>query len=61
MPETKQKQAVGVVRVSISIIIPEMPEVMVIEFRQKVKEVIEAYTGAVFEMRMSEPLTTLMR
>ena len=56
MAEVKQKQAVGVVRVSVSIMIPELPEVVVLEFRQAMKEIVEAYAGAVFEMRLSEPL-----
>jgi len=61
MPETKQTQAVGVVRVAVSIIVPEMPESMLLDFRQKVKEVLSEYTGVVFELRMSEPLEVRVR
>ena len=61
MPEVKQVQAVGVVRVSVSINIPEMPEVSVLEFRQKIKEVIGEYTNADFDLRMTEPLRGMIR
>ena len=61
MPEVKQVQAVGVVRVSVSINIPEMPEVSVLEFRQKIKEVIGEYADADFDLRMTEPLRSMIR
>lgn len=61
MPEVKQEQASGVVRVSVSINIPEMPEVMIIEFRQKLKELLSEYTGVDFDLRMTEPLRSLGR
>jgi len=56
MTEVIQEQSSGVVRVSVSINIPEMPEVMIIDFRQKLKEVIGEYTGAELDLRMTEPL-----
>jgi len=61
MPEVKQAQASGVVRVSVSINIPEMPEVMIVDFRQKVKEVLSEYTSAEFDLRITEPLRTISR
>jgi len=61
MPETKQTQAVGVVRVAVSIVVPEMPEPMLLDFRQRIKEVLSEYTGVVFELRMTEPFEVRVR
>lgn len=56
MTDEPRVSAVGVVRVSVSVIIPEMPEPELLDFRQAIKEIITQFTGAQFELRMSDPL-----
>jgi len=54
MAEVTQKTAVGVVRVTASIVIPEMAENEVIDFRRKVKEILTHYAKSDFDLRMTE-------